>query len=148
MFWLLTKKLFKKESKKISQSFLQQKELIDKATNSITELTSQSLNNRILIENLEKRLTERIDRIYELREPTPRTSRTTMRKKADKILNKVEIMQEIASLLKQGLSTEEIHQVIVIQKSLIKKTCFYKYLKLVREQTHELREPIRRTRTQ
>ena len=133
MFWLLTKKQFGKELKKLIHSLTQNSNLIGEHNNSIAELTSQSLNNRILIENLEKRMTERIDRLYELREPTPRTSRTTMRKKADKILNKVEIMQEIASLLQKGLSTEEIHQVIVIQKALIKKTCFYKYLKLVRQ---------------
>ena len=141
MFWLLTKKQFRKESKKISQSFLQH-------NNSIAELTSQSLNNRILIENLEKRLTERMDRLCELRELTPRTPRTkttNLRKKANKILDKAEICSEIASLLQKGLSTTEIQNIIVNEKSLIKKTCFFKYIKLVREQTHELREPITRS---
>ena len=61
-----------------------------------------------------------------------RSSRTTRRVKADKLLDKAELMHEISSMLKSGLSTEEIHHNIVNVKGLCKKTCFFKYLKLVR----------------
>ncbi len=148
MFWLLTKKHFKKESNKISKSF-------DKVDKALTELTSQSLNNRIQIDSNKESIVSRheIDlmireRMLELREPTSRTTRTketNLRKKANKILDKVEIMREMASLLQKGLSTTEIQNIIVNEKSLIKKTCFFKYIKLVREQTNELREPLRRS---
>ncbi len=67
-----------------------------------------------------------------VRESTPQTPRTQMRKKADKLLNKAEIMAEIGSMLQKGLSTTEIHNNIVDIKGLCKKTCFYKYLKKVR----------------
>ncbi len=74
------------------------------------------------------------EEMLQVREPIKIIPRTKKRIKADKILNKIEIMQEIASMLQKGLSTAEIHNIVVLQKSLIKKTCFYKYLKEVREQ--------------
>ena len=57
-----------------------------------------------------------------------------MRKRADKMLDKVEIMREIGSMEQKGLSTEEMHNNIVNSKQLCKKTCFYKYLKQFRNQ--------------
>ena len=76
----------------------------------------------------------------ELREHTPRTSRTKVRKKADKLLDKAEIMQEIGSMSEKGLSTTEMFESIVNVRELCKKTCFYKYLKIVSEQISELHE--------
>ena len=69
-----------------------------------------------------------------VRETTPQTPRTIKRKKADRLLDKAEIMAEIGSMLQKGLSTEEIYDNIVNVKGYCKKTCFYKYLKKVREQ--------------
>ena len=148
MFWLLTKKTFKKESNKISKSF-------DKVDKALTDLTSQSINNRVLIDSNKESIVSRheIDlmireRMLELREytsQTPRTQETNLRKKANKILDKAEIMREMASLLQKGLSTTEIQNIIVNDKCLIKKTCFFKYIKLVREQIHELHEPSQRS---
>lgn len=66
---------------------------------------------------------------------TPRTNISKVRKKANIILNKAEIMQEIASLSLKGLSTGELHHEIVEVKQLCGKTCFYKYLKQLREET-------------
>ena len=74
------------------------------------------------------------ERMLNVREPIKIIPRTKIRKKADKILNKAEIMSEIASMLQKGLSTVEMYNIVVLEKSLIKKTCFYKYLKEVREQ--------------
>ena len=116
MFGLLTKKQAEKEFCKIAQGFKDLKK--DIVARSEIELL---IENAILKNN-------------KVRELNPRTSRTTMRKKADKLLDKVEIMREIASMEKQGHSTQEMFNIIVEEKQLIKKTCFYKYLKKVREQ--------------
>ena len=65
---------------------------------------------------------------------SPRTSpRTYIRKRADKLLDQVEVCSEIRSLLQRGLSTVEMYNIIVLEKTLVKKTCFYKYLKVARE---------------
>lgn len=128
MFWLVTKKAIKKELKKIKDSF-------KKRDDDIKELKEEIVSKdmiKLMIEN----------EILKVRAHTPRTPRTPMRKKADKILNKAEIMHEIGSLLQKGLSTEEVHHQIVKVRGLCKKTCFYKYLKLVRK---KVREPTIRT---
>ena len=121
MLWFPTKKEVKKEFIKIKNSF--------KKRDSKILALEKNLND----------LKKEIELIYKLREPTPRTlertPQTAIRRKANKILNKVEIMQEINSLLKKGLSTTEIYEIIVNQKALIKKTCFFKYIKVVREQS-------------
>ena len=134
--WLIpTKKELKKHFNKIKKE--------------ISELTTQSSNNRVLIESNKEKINELVSKkevdlmireaILKVRESSPRTTpqtpRTPMRKKADKILNKVEIMQEMSSMLQKGLSTTEIHNIIVNEKMLVKKTCFFKYLKVVRDQT-------------
>ena len=142
--WLIFN--LKKEFKKISNSF-------NKFRKEISELTTLSQSNQESIKELISKkevdlmIREAILRVQStpFREPIRTTPRTPMRKKADKILNKVEIMREIASLLQKGLSTEDIHNNIVNVKMLCKKTCFYKYLKEVREQSAELREQQPRT---
>ncbi len=128
MFWIKTIKQVKKELKKIARAFLLRDEKI--------------LNNQERINKLEGALAILTNSANQ----TSRTPQTAIRRKANKILNKVEIMQEMASLLHQGLSTTEIQEIIVIKKSLIKKTCFFKYMKIVREQLTrtprtKLREP-------
>ena len=135
MFWIVTKKWIKKELKKIADSF-------KKRDDDIKELKDIVVSKdmiKLMIEN-------EILKINKVREPIRHTPRTSMRKKADKILNKAEIMHEIGSLLKKGLSTTEIHHIIVNKKAYCKKTCFYKYIKIFREKEHELREPTPRTK--
>ncbi|KKK58068.1 hypothetical protein LCGC14_3048150, partial [marine sediment metagenome] len=66
MFWLVTNKQFKKESKKISNSFLQHSDLIGEQDKSIAELTSQSLNNRILIEKNQDSIKSQNEKIARL----------------------------------------------------------------------------------
>lgn len=131
--WLIPTK------KEINKSF-------DKIKSHFSELVAQSLDNRILIEENKSNIVSRKEielmireAILNIKESTPRTKtrtpRTSLRKKAEKILNKVEIMQEIKSLINKGLSTNEVYNIIVLEKQLIKKTCFFKYIKIVREQT-------------
>ncbi len=142
MFWFLTKKQAKKEFKKIGDSF-------NKFKSEITELTSQSLNNRVLIEKNKDDIKEFISKkeidlmirealikeaILGSSQTIPQTPRTQMRKKADKMLNRAEILSEMANLSNKGYSTQEMFNIIVNQKQIIKKTCFYKYLKKIREQ--------------
>ncbi len=72
------------------------------------------------------------NKILKLREANPQTSQTPIRKRVNKLLNKAEIMQEIRTLEQQGLSTTEAYDQIVNIKGLCRKSCFYKYLKIVR----------------
>ena len=111
------RKQINKELKKISQSFKDiKKDMITK-------------------DKIDLMIREAFDRErLKFREVSLQTPRTSKRKKADKLLDKAEIMSEISSMLKNGLSTTEIHHQIVEFKGYCKKTCFYKYMKAVREQ--------------
>ncbi|KKK55639.1 hypothetical protein LCGC14_3072530 [marine sediment metagenome] len=134
-WWFATKKELRKFGSKIKAD--------------ITELVSQGLNNRVLIEELREQVVSKKEielmireGILEVREPTPQTSRTTTRtspqtnkrKKANKLLDKMEIMAEIASMEETGTATSDIFNEIVTMRGLCRKTCFYKYLKIVRGQ--------------
>ncbi len=121
MFWIKTIKQIKKELKKIAEAFRFRDEKI--------------FNNQERINRLEGALAILMSKSAVVHEQPARTPPTAIRRRANKILNKVEIMQEMASLLHQGLSTTEIHNIIVNEKALIKKTCFFKYIKIVREQS-------------
>ena len=126
MFGLLTKKQFEKEIKKISKSF-------ERVNNKIIEkeMIELLIDNKILKNNAV------IPRIPQTSAQTPQTSprtpQTKLRKKANKILNKAEIMAEMRDMIKLGRSTMEIYDIIVEEKQLCKKTCFYNYIKQVRE---------------
>ena len=112
------------EKKKVRKSF-------KKIRNQIKHLQKNSVNKKQVEKMIKEALqTPRIN--PRLIEQAPQTA---IRRKANKILNRVEIMQEMSSLLKQGLSTGEILQIIVNEKMLIKKTCFFKYMKIIREQS-------------
>jgi len=78
-------------------------------------------------------------RIAELREQSPRTPRTKIRQKVEKLVNRVELVAEIRALLKRNLTTTEIFKEIVENRKLCKKTCFYKHLRGVRE--HVIQTP-------
>jgi len=116
VWWFVTKKDLKKEQKKIKAAF--------------KELRGEVVSKK----EIELMIREGILVVRELTPRTPRTTpRTTARKKADKLLDKVEIMREIASMEELGTGTNDIFKEIVTIRGLCRKTCFYKYLKLVRE---------------
>ncbi len=126
------------------------KELERKLRRSFTKRDKILQENKIDVIQLKEKIVSKLDIrlmiIDEVRAEikresrTPRTiARTSQRKRVDKKLDKIEIMQEIGSMLQKGLSTTEIYNVLVIQKAIIKKTCFYKYLKEVRK--HIARTP-------
>lgn len=136
--WFIFK--LKSEFKKIKDSFKSQDFKIKELENKIVP----EKEIKLLIENAILKA-GKIEKV-ELREPIPRTTRTPqtkIRKKGEKLLDKVEIMAEIGSMLKQGLSTTEMYDIIVNEKEMCKKTCFYNYLKNVREPTpRTTRTPI------
>jgi len=127
MVWFIpTKKEVKKSFAKIKKH--------------ITELTSQSLNNRVLIEKNKDNILDLKEMIKvreivreQVREPTPRT---TIEKKIKQRLDNAKLMKAIHSCIKEGYSTNHIKEDIMTRFK-VKKTCFFKYLKLVREQVRE-----------
>ncbi len=114
MFGILTKKQAEKEFCKIAQSFKDIKEYV---------VSKSEID--LMIEN----------KILKLREVIPQTPQTPLRKRANKILDKAEIMQEINSMLQQGLSTSEAQHQIIDIKGMCRKSCFFKYLKIVRNKS-------------
>ena len=116
MFGLLTRKQAEKEFNKISQGFKDiKKDMISK-------------------DKIDLMIREAFDRErIKIHEQIPRTPQTQRRTKVNKLLDRAEIMQEMASLEQKGLTTGEIYSIIVDEKQLIKKTCFFKYMKIVRE---------------
>lgn len=117
----------KKEFKKIAESFKRKDDILLELKEEIKDIKNQILSKK----EIELMIRESL---LDFREHIPRTPRTSpMRKKANKILDKVEVMQEIASHLQNGLSTTEMYKLIVKEKKLCKKTCFYNYLNKVRK---------------
>ncbi len=145
--WLIFQ--LRKEFKKISDSF-------NKFKSAITELTSQSLNNRILIEKNKEDIVSKkeIDLMireallkvqsvpnYELKsEPNKEKHfEGIMIKKA--IKNRPEfIKQAIRGLIERDLRTTDIFNIVVNEKKIVGKTQFYHYLSIVRT---ELRSGLR-----
>ena len=111
MFGLLTRKQAEKEFCKIAQGFKDIKQ----------DITSRS-EIELMIEN----------KILKLREVSSQTLQTPIRKKVNRLLNKAEIMQEIALNEEKGLSTMEMYDIVVSEKKMCKKSCFFKHLKIVR----------------
>ena len=66
----------------------------------------------------------------QLREPTTRSS---IEKRIKKRIDDVKLMKAISSCIKEGYTTNHIRDDIIARFG-IKTTCFFKYLKLVREQ--------------
>ena len=94
-------------------------------------------NNSASIEGNTKELNSlreslvRIQENLKVRETTPQGSpkvSAILKKK----LSKLTIIAEINELVKRGLVTTKIYEIIVQDRAICKKTCFYKYLKLVR----------------
>ena len=127
--WLFSsKKQKKKETKKISNSFKKRDTRLSKVEDELKGLKNEFVTRKEfeLLMNLIK---------SGVHEPTSRSPQTTIRRKANKLLDKAEIMHEIASMSQKGLSTQEIQHNIIDVQGLCKKTCFFKYLKIVREQS-------------
>ena len=120
MFGLLTRKQAELEFCKISQGFKElKKDIVSK--------------KEIELMIKEAVLDLKTNQFAKLREVNPHTPRTKRRTKVNKLLDKAEILSEMSNLLKKGLSSGEVFNIIVDDKQLIKKTCFFKYLKAIRE---------------
>ena len=78
---------------------------------------------------------EAVLNIREVNPRSPREETTKIRKKVNRLLNKAEIMQEIRDMEQQGLSTMEMSDIIIDEKQMCRKSCFFKYLKIVRNKT-------------
>lgn len=117
------------------------KRVFSKIKRDMKELTNQSLINKTLIERNKEDIKELRDMIKvreQVRELTPQiTPRTNIEKKIKKRLDNAKLMKAIHSCIKEGYSTNQIKEDIMTRFK-IKKTCFFKYLKLVREQIREL----------
>ncbi|MBA7617558.1 hypothetical protein ES703_24873 [subsurface metagenome] len=133
MFWRKTRKKFETITNRLNNSFSNVRSEIadlkkgesdqDKKLAEFKDNIVPKAEIKLMIEN----------EILNVQGHTPQTPRTPMRKKADKLLNKAEIMHEIGSMLLKGLSTTEACNQLVNIKQLCRKSCFFKYLKIVRE---------------
>ena len=137
MWWCVSKKSFIKELQKIARSF----RLRDKAMSELkAEIVSKKEIDIMIREAMLKIREPTLHAIPQSARTTPHTPRTPLRKRADKLLNKAEIMAEIRSMLEKGQSTTEALYQITEVRGLCRKTCFFKYLRELREQKPELRE--------
>jgi len=127
MWFFPTKKEVKKEFEKIKGSFKKRDSKIDDLKKEIVSKKEIELMIKEAVLDL------KASQLNKLREVNPRTPRTKRRTKVNKLLDRAEIMSEMLNLSKKGYSTGEIYNIIVEEKQLIKKTCFFKYMKLIRE---------------
>jgi len=132
MWFFPTKKEIKKEFEKISRAF-------KKRDSDIQEIRKEIISKKEVELMIKEEILKIKADMFKVREIGSRTPRTAIRKKADKMLDKAEILSEMANLSKKGYSTTEMFNIIVNEKQLCKKTCFYKYMKKVREQFAEVR---------
>lgn len=136
------------------------KKSFSKIKSSITELTSQSFKQQILIEKNKEDIVSRKEIDLMIREAilkvqsAPNTAPNSelltepiKEKHFDKVVllnaNKTRpdiIKQAIRGLLEKGLRTTDIFNIIVTEKKIVGKTQFYHYLTLIKS---ELRTPIR-----
>ena len=152
MFWLLTKKKFGKELKKLTHALTHNSELIGEHNNSIAELTSQSLNNRILIEKNQDSIKSQNEKIARLEGmvsvmlqgksqslPVSSSLPKSQNKFETRLMNKVKrnkkslIMAEISKLTDSN-STIDIFETIVKEKGLCSKASFYRYIASLKSQ--------------
>jgi len=132
MWFFPTRKQIKKELEKIAEAFRKRDE-------DLKEVKKEIVSKKEIELMIKEAVLEIKADMFKVREKGSRTPRTVMRKKAEKILDKAEILSEMANLSKKGHSTTEMFNLIVNEKQLCKKTCFYKYMKKVREQIAEVR---------
>ena len=125
MFGIITEKKLKKITENILKSIEDNKEHIN--TNS----------KEIMINKLSNSELKGMISMLKLREHSPNTPQTTSKyhKKAKKIADKVLIRAEIKKLIDKDLSTNDMYEVVVNEKGLCRKTCFYKHLKHIRDLT-------------
>ena len=153
MFWFTTKKQIKKSFNKIKKH--------------ITELTSQSLNNRVLIEDNKEKLKlliskkeidlmirEAILKVQSAPYSAPKSEpkaelikesnfERVMVKKAKKTRPDM-LKTAIRGLTAKGLRTTEMFNIIVLEKKMCGKTQFYHYLSIIKSEVRpELRPELR-----
>jgi|TARA_R100000501_G_C2588097_1_gene89025 hypothetical protein len=140
MFGLITIKKLNNILKESFKAVKQDNEKRDSNTLNLIDKNKENITNNSLEIAKLKGIIETL-KVQEVREVSPRTPRTKKRVKFDKMGDKAEIFEEIKDLLNKDYSTSEIYNQVVEVNQLCKKTCFYKYLKVVRETI------IRTTRT-
>ena len=143
MFWLLTNKKFKRESKKISQSFLQHSEKIGEATKERVALKSQIDENKLKIARLEGMVSIIIQgdsiKYKSQSQVVPINLNKTQGNFETKLMNRVRrskkslIMAEISKLTDSN-STIEMYEIIVLEKGLCSKASFYRYIASLKSQ--------------
>ncbi len=150
MWWLVTKKQIKAELRKIVNSFRQSKKDIKDLGHELATLKDTQISKREIDLMIREAMLKTPESAFHTPQTTSQTpqrtpSRTLIRKKADRLLDKAEIMAEIRSMLEKGHTTTEAYDQIVSIRGLCRKTCFFKYLKEVRNQKPELHEQTERT---
>jgi len=142
MLWFGLKKLFRKEREKIVKSFEERDKVIDDIKGHLSADRDEInlLKNKVvsrdeillLIENMVLKCSVGASQTTPQTTSgiTPQTTpRTNLRRKAERLLDKAEVMKEIKSLSERGFNTSALCEEIVDIKQLCGKTCFYKYLK-------------------
>ena len=127
MFGLITRKKLEKINKNIIEKVDLNKNNIDSNSKDIMEL-------RLQVSELKGML-----QVQRVREQTLQSSQTSeantiYHKKAKKFADKVLLVNEIKELISRDLTTGEMYDIIVMEKSICRKSCFFKYLKIVRKQ--------------
>lgn len=125
----------------LKNTFLKIKSSLNSLDLKINTLEQNQINKEELKQEILKELRE------VLREPTtpitPRSNLKNIEKKVLKRLDSIQLQKAISRYIEDGYKTNQIKEEI-INRFNIKQTCFYKYLKLVRQQ---LREPTPRINT-
>ncbi len=121
MFGIITKKKLKIITDEISKD-------ININKNNISTHSKDIIDMRLLVAELKG--------MIKVREQVANSPQTTSNyhKKAKKIADKVQILAEMKKLINKDFSTQEMYNSVVLDKGLCRKTCFYKYLKIIREQ--------------
>ncbi len=129
-WFFLSKREVRKGFRKVSKSIEElKKDIVSKDTIKLL------IENAILKERSENSMNSTPSH-HALPEVSPQTP---LRKKAERMIDKAEIMQEVRVMELEGLSTSYMLNEITQIKKLCKKSCFFKYLREVRK--HIARTP-------
>jgi len=126
LFWLVTKRILKKALSLVRKDIKDNKENIEKNSKEVMDLKLVLAEMKGMIKVINE------SKVREQSANSPRII-TKYHKKAKKIADKVQLVAEIKKLLNKDISTAEMYNIIVLDKKICGKTCFYKHLKKVRE---------------
>ena len=146
MWWLLSKKKFKRELEKITTCFKKRDLSIEDNSKEIKEIKKDLISKKeedLMIR--ETILKVQYEPNYEVKsEPDKQKNfERVILKKANKTRPEV-IKQAIRGLIARDMRTTDIFNIIVEEKKLVGKTQFYHYLTLVRgEVRSEIRPELR-----